>query len=60
MKIKTLGFIAVLMAVMSVGIPYTILGDIGRFWASYLYWTVLTIITIIIGYLHLMDWGDKK
>jgi len=59
-KIKTLGFIAVIVAVLSVAVPYTALGDIGRFWASYLYWTFLTCITIIIGYLHLREWGDKR
>jgi len=60
LKIKNLGFIAVILAVLSVGVPYTILGDIGRFWASYLYWTLLTIITIIIGYIHLREWSDKR
>jgi len=60
MKIRTLGFIAILMAVLSIGVPYTLLGDIARFWASYLFWTVLTCITIVIGYLHLRDWSDKR
>ncbi len=60
MKVRTLGFIAVIMAVLSVGVPYTILGDIARFWASYLYWTLLTIATIIIGYIHLSRWGDER
>lgn len=60
MKIKTLGIIAVIMAILSVAVPYTILGDIARFWASYLYWTLLTIVTILIGYIHLRDWGDER
>ncbi|MFW6064485.1 MAG: hypothetical protein ACOC8Y_02805 [Candidatus Natronoplasma sp.] len=59
MKIRTLGFIAVIMTVLSVGVPYTILGYIARFWASYLFWTVLTFITIVIGFIHLRGWSDK-
>ncbi|MBS3782001.1 MAG: hypothetical protein KGY66_06500 [Candidatus Thermoplasmatota archaeon] len=60
MKIRTLGMIAVILAVLSVGVPFTLLGDIARFWASYLYWTLLTVITIVIGFLHLKGWGDKR
>lgn len=60
MKIRTLGIMALIMASLSVGVPYTVLGDIGRFWASYLFWTLLTIITIVIGYLHLREWGDER
>jgi len=60
MKIRTLGFIAAIVAVLSVAVPYTVLGDIGRFWASYLYWTVLTVITIVVGFIHLRGWGDKR
>ncbi len=60
MKIRTLGFIAMIMAILSVGVPYTLLGSIARFWASYLYWTLLTVITIVIGFLHLREWGDSK
>lgn len=60
MKIRTLGIIAVIMAVLSVGIPYTVLGDIPRFWASYLFWTYLAFITIVIGFIHLREWGDER
>ncbi|MEF8873619.1 MAG: hypothetical protein V5A88_02985 [Candidatus Thermoplasmatota archaeon] len=60
MRIRTLGIIAVIMAVLSVGIPFILLGDIPRFSASYLFWTVLTVITILIGFLHLREWGGKR
>ncbi|MFP4000610.1 MAG: hypothetical protein ACLFSM_01105 [Thermoplasmata archaeon] len=60
MKIKTLGIIAVIMALLSVGVPYTFLGDIASFWASYLYWTLLALITIMIGFIHLRDWGENR
>ncbi len=60
MKIRTLGMIALIMAILSVGVPYTILGDIGRIWASYLYWTILTVLTIVIGFIHLRGWDDKR
>lgn len=60
MKIQTLGIVAIIMALLSVGVPYIFLGDIARFWASYLYWTLLTIVTILIGYIHLRKWGDER
>lgn len=60
MKTRTLWIIAVFMAVISVVVPYTILGHIPRFRASYLFWTALTILIILIGYLHVRDWGRGR
>ncbi len=60
MRIRTLGIIAIIMALLSVGIPYTLLGDIPRFYASYLFWTILTVITVVVGSLHVRKWGDER
>ncbi|MCX8192137.1 MAG: hypothetical protein N3F06_04955 [Nitrososphaerales archaeon] len=34
-------------------IPYTILKDIASFYASYMFWTVLTLITMILSLIHI-------
>ncbi|MEM2339183.1 MAG: hypothetical protein QXW83_03160 [Nitrososphaerales archaeon] len=39
-------------------IPYTILKDIASFYASYMFWTILTIVTIILGYVYLSSWRE--
>ncbi|MFP3872016.1 MAG: hypothetical protein ACLFVL_03955 [Candidatus Aenigmatarchaeota archaeon] len=60
MKIKTLWTVVIAMAVISVGVPYTFLGDIPRFWASYLFWTLLAVFTLVTGYFHLKEWGVER
>ena len=60
MKAKNLALIALLLAVLDLGVPYLFLKDIGSFWASYLYWTLLAVTVIILGAIYIKHWGENK
>ena len=60
MKAKNLALIALVLAVLDFAVPYLILKDIGEFWASYLYWTLLAVIVIILGAFYIKHWGDTE
>jgi len=49
-------FIAVVLAFV---IPYTVLEDTAKWYGSFLFWTILTIIVIIINYFLTKDWGKE-
>ncbi|MFP4051947.1 MAG: hypothetical protein ACLFVB_09450 [Thermoplasmata archaeon] len=59
MKAKNLALIAILLAVLDVGVPYLVLKDIGEFWGNYLYWTLLAVTVIVLGANYIKHWGES-
>lgn len=41
-------------------IPFTALTNVEKWYGSFLFWTVLTIIVIGINYLLIKDWGKEE
>ncbi len=60
MKAKNLGLVALLLAFLDVGVPYLFLKDIGAFWGSYLYWTLLALTVIVVGAIYIKQWGENE
>lgn len=60
MKAKNLALIALVLAVLDFAVPYLFLKDIGEFWASYLYWTLLAVVVIMLGAIYIKHWGDNE
>lgn len=40
-------------------VPYTLLSNVEKWYGSFLFWTVLTVIVIGINYLLIKDWGKE-
>ncbi|MCF3943273.1 hypothetical protein [Oceanobacillus alkalisoli] len=40
-------------------VPYTLLTNVERWYGSFLFWTVLTVIVIGINYLLIKEWGGE-
>jgi len=59
MKARNLALVALLLTVLNFGVPYLFLKDIGEFWASYLYWTILALTVIILGAIYIKHWGEN-
>lgn len=60
MKAKNLALIALVLAILDVGVPYLFLKDIGEFWGSYLYWTLLAVTVIVLGAIYIKGWGENE
>lgn len=60
MKTKNLALIAIFLAVLDVAVPYLFLKDVGAFWGSYLYWTILAVTVIILGVVYIKHWGENE
>ncbi|WP_232334410.1 hypothetical protein [Oceanobacillus sp. AG] len=41
-------------------VPYTLLPDVEKWYGSFLFWTVLTVIVIGVNYLLIREWGKKQ
>ena len=41
-------------------IPYTLLTNVQKWYGSFLFWTILTIIVIGINYVFTKDWGSEE
>jgi cyanate permease len=41
-------------------IPYTLLSNVEKWYGSFLFWIVLTIVVIFANYLLIRDWGKEK
>lgn len=52
--------LAVVIALVDVLVPYLILGNIASFLASYLFWCLITLGTIIFGIIYTRNWGKKS
>ncbi|MFW6040278.1 MAG: hypothetical protein ACOC85_00400 [Thermoplasmatota archaeon] len=51
---------AAFIAGINFSVPYLVLKNVTSYWANYLFWTVLTIFVIVIGYLLIRNWGEKE
>lgn len=51
-----LAIIGTILALVDVGVPYLLLKNTIRFWANYLFWTVLTLFVLIIGIRKISRW----
>ena len=40
-------------------VPYTLLTNVEKWYGSFLFWTVLTVIVIGINYLLIKEWGGE-
>ena len=40
-------------------VPYTLLSNVEKWYGSFLFWTVLSVIVIGINYLLIRDWGKE-
>ncbi|WP_337017003.1 hypothetical protein [Oceanobacillus massiliensis] len=46
-----------IILVLAYTLPYTVFTDVTKWYGSFLVWTVLALITIIINYFLTKDWG---
>jgi len=52
--------VGVLLAFLAVGVPYLFLRDIESFYGSYLYWIVLTFLTMVVIWWRVSKWGEES
>lgn len=60
---KNEGVYAVIIAILiasAFAVPYTLLSNVEKWYGSFLFWTVLTVVVIFINYLLIRDWGREK
>lgn len=50
----------IILAAVDILIPYLILKKIVEYWANYIFWLILALIVILIGYYKVQKWGEKK
>lgn len=57
------GVYAIIIALLILSgfiVPYTLLANVEKWYGSFLFWTVLTIIVIGINYVFTKDWGREE
>ncbi len=52
--------ISIIVAIVNLAIPYLFLKDYSEYWVNFVFWTVLTLIVMFIGYIYIKDWGDSE
>ena len=52
--------ISIIVAIVNLAIPYLFLKDYSEYWANFVFWTVLTLMVMFIGYLYIKDWGESE
>ncbi len=55
---KDLVMISLVVAIVNVTVPYLILKDHYVYWVNFVFWTVLTLLVMFIGYMYIKDWGE--
>lgn len=60
MKPRHIGILALIIAFLDVGVPYLFLQEVARFWASYLFWVLLTSLVILFGIINIWSWGKAE
>lgn len=58
-KLTSLAVAGLVLGIIDVGIPYLFLKNIGKFWASYLFWTILSLIVVLAGIWRVSKWGER-
>ncbi len=59
-KGRNLALVGLILGIIDVGVPYFILKNTEKFWANYLFWTVLTLIVLILGLWQINKWGENE
>ncbi|KXA94891.1 hypothetical protein AKJ65_03130 [candidate division MSBL1 archaeon SCGC-AAA259E19] len=60
-KLRNKLFVACLvLGIVDVTTPYLFLADVGEFWGSYLFWSILSLAVIIGGARHVSNWGEGE
>ncbi len=57
---KDFKIISIIVAIVNLAIPYLFLNDYHEYWANFVFWTVLTLMVMFIGYLYIQDWGESE
>lgn len=60
---KNEGLYAIIIAILILSafiVPYVFLSEIEKWYGSFLFWIVITVIVIFINYLFVKDWGKEK
>lgn len=52
-------FVAVLIAAIDVGVPYLVFTSTGSFLASFLFWTLITLVVIVAAGVYTRRWRDQ-
>lgn len=59
-KGRNLALVGLILGIIDVGVPYFILKNTVKFWANYLFWTVLTLIVLVLGLWQINKWGENE
>ncbi|PWU67565.1 MULTISPECIES: hypothetical protein [Gracilibacillus] len=59
-KEKMWGLIILFIVFLGYFLPYTLFSNIEKWYGSFLLWTILAIIVIIINYILTKEWGDEE
>lgn len=54
------GIIITILILAAFIIPFTLLRDVEKWYGSFLFWIVLTIIVVGINYFLIRNWGKEK
>jgi hypothetical protein len=46
------------VTLVDLAVPYFFIGDIASIWASYLFWSLLTLAVIVFAVIHAVRWGS--
>ncbi len=58
-KGRNLALVGIILGIIDVGVPYFLLKNTVKFWANYLFWTIFTLIILILGIWQINKWGEK-
>ncbi|MFP4114808.1 MAG: hypothetical protein ACOC0E_01635 [Spirochaetota bacterium] len=51
--------VALVVAVLDIGVPYLLLASTGSFWASFLFWCAITLAMIVFAGFSTRTWRDQ-
>ena len=58
-RAKDLTIISLIVAIVNLAIPYLFLKGHSEYWVNFVFWTVLTLIVMFIGYIYTKEWGES-
>ncbi|WP_058308051.1 hypothetical protein [Gracilibacillus massiliensis] len=59
-KEKTLGLIILIIVFLGYFIPYTFLSNVTKWYGSFLLWSILAILIILVNYVLTKSWRDEE
>ncbi len=60
MKGLTSSVMLILLTAIDLGVPYLMIGHIPSIWATYLFWTLLTLGVILFAIVYTSQWGRQE